>query len=73
LLAFHHHQRLLQVAIAASAALVCLSIVGCGNAKRPMAFDDSHTAGDEKEQGSQCWYRCRNWALSALRELQEGT
>ena len=50
--AFYHRQRLLQFAIAASAALVCLSIVGCANAKRPIAFDDSHTAGDEKEQGS---------------------
>jgi len=51
-LASHHRQRLLQFAIAASTALICLSVVGCANAKRPVAFDDSHTAGDEKEQGS---------------------
>jgi len=50
--AFHNRQRLSRFAITASAALVCLSVVGRANAKRPIAFDDSHTAGDEKEQGS---------------------
>lgn len=51
--AFPDRRRLLQIVSAATAALLCASVVGCANAKRPStAFDYSRTAGDEKEPGA---------------------
>ena len=50
---FPDRRRLVQFVIAASVALICASVAGCANMKRPSsAFDYSRTAGDEKEAGS---------------------
>ena len=48
----HRRRRVLPAVIAVSVALIASAAAGCENAKRPIAFDDNHTAGDEKEQGN---------------------